>query len=47
MRYSGGLWLAELDLAPGAWVVHLEADAPDGTVFRQRLARYPGSLVRN
>ncbi len=47
MRYSGGLWVAELPLAPGAWVVHLEADAPDGTVFRQRLAHYPGSIVRN
>lgn len=47
MRYSGGLWVADLALAPGAWVVHLEADAPDGTVFRQRLAHYPGSIVRN
>lgn len=46
MRYSGGLWMADLALSPGAWVVHLEADAPDGTVFRQRLAHYPGSIVR-
>ena len=45
MRYSGGLWVADVALAPGAWVVHLEADAPDGTVFRQRLAHYPGSIV--
>ncbi|MBA4489687.1 FixH family protein [Paracoccus sp. S1E-3] len=45
MRYSGGLWVADLALAPGAWVIHLEADAPDGTVFRQRLANYPGSIV--
>lgn len=47
MRYSGGLWVADVDLAPGAWVVHLEADAANGTVFRQRLAHYPGSIVRN
>lgn len=47
MRYSGGLWVADLALAPGAWVIHLEADAPDGTTFRQRLARYPGSIVRD
>ena len=46
MRYSGGLWVADLALAPGAWVVHLEAEAPDGTVFRQRLANYPGSMVK-
>lgn len=46
MRYMGGLWGADLTLAPGAWVLHLEAEAPDGTVFRQRLADYPGSRVR-
>ncbi|WBU65194.1 FixH family protein [Paracoccus aerodenitrificans] len=45
MRYSGGVWIGEVALAPGAWVVHLEADAPDGTIFRQRLAGYPGSRV--
>lgn len=47
MRYKGGLWVADLDLAPGAWVVHLEADAPGGTTFRQRLAHYPGSIVKD
>ena len=46
MRYIGGLWVADLALAPGAWVVHLEAVAPDGTRFRQRLADYPGSMVK-
>ncbi|MDO5606077.1 MAG: FixH family protein [Paracoccus sp. (in: a-proteobacteria)] len=45
MHYSGGLWQADLDLAPGAWVVHLEADAPGGTTFRQRLSGFPGSTV--
>lgn len=42
MRYAGGLWVADVSLAPGAWVLHLEADAPDGTIFRQRLSDYPG-----
>ncbi|MFD1795647.1 FixH family protein [Paracoccus aurantiacus] len=46
MRNAGGIWLADLPLPPGAWVLHLEADAPDGTVFRQRLSHYPGSMVR-
>ncbi|MDO5643117.1 MAG: FixH family protein [Paracoccus sp. (in: a-proteobacteria)] len=46
MRYQGDLWVADLPLAPGAWVVHLEARAPDGTLFRQRLAGYPGSMVK-
>ncbi|MFV0408335.1 MAG: FixH family protein [Paracoccus sp. (in: a-proteobacteria)] len=46
MRYSGGLWVADVALAPGAWVVHMEAEAPDGTVFRQRLSHYPGSTVK-
>ncbi len=46
MRYTGGLWVADLPLAPGAWVIHLEAQAPDGTTFRQRLANYPGSMVK-
>ncbi|WBU59196.1 FixH family protein [Paracoccus albus] len=46
MRYLSGLWVADLNLQPGAWVVHLQAEAPDGTIFRQRLADYPGSLVK-
>lgn len=46
MRYQGGLWIADLALQPGAWVVHLQAEAPDGTIFRQRLAKYPGSMVK-
>lgn len=46
MRYSGGLWVADLPLAPGSWVLHLEAEASDGTRFRQRLVDYPGSLVK-
>ena len=46
MRYLSGLWVADLTLQPGAWVVHLQAEAPDGTIFRQRLADYPGSMVK-
>lgn len=46
MRYTGGLWVADMALDPGAWVIHLEATAPDGTLFRQRLADYPGSMVK-
>lgn len=37
LTYSGGIFTAPLDLAPGAWLIHLEAKAADGTAFRQRL----------
>ena len=46
MQLSQGIWSGRLALAPGAWVVHLEADAPGGTVFRQRISDYPGSTVK-
>ncbi|WP_126974907.1 FixH family protein [Frigidibacter oleivorans] len=36
LTYSGGLYTAPLGLAPGAWLLHLEARAADGTAFRQR-----------
>jgi nitrogen fixation protein FixH len=32
-----GVWQAELPLARGKWMLKLEAEAADGTVFRQRL----------
>lgn len=35
--YSGGIYSAPVVLAPGAWLIHLEARAADGTLFRQRL----------
>lgn len=37
MVLSGGVFSAPLTLAPGAWLIHLEAKAADGTPFRQRL----------
>ncbi|MDD8022685.1 MAG: FixH family protein [Paracoccaceae bacterium] len=35
--YKGGLFIAPVQLASGAWLIHLEAKASDGTAFRQRL----------
>ena len=37
MLYRGGIYSAPMQLAPGAWLIHLEAKAADGTPFRQRL----------
>jgi nitrogen fixation protein FixH len=34
---AGGAWVAPLTLAPGKWLLRVEATAADGTVFRQRL----------
>lgn len=34
--YQDGVFSAPIDLAPGNWLIHLEAIAPDGTPFRQR-----------
>ncbi|WP_350934908.1 FixH family protein [Thioclava kandeliae] len=36
-RRVNGAYVTDLDLAPGAWLVHLEAVATDGTPFRQRI----------
>jgi nitrogen fixation protein FixH len=35
--YAGGLFMAPMTLDAGAWLIHLEAKASDGTAFRQRL----------
>lgn len=35
--YKGGIFTAPVTLEPGAWLIHLEATATDGTAFRQRL----------
>ena len=35
--YHNGYFSAPLELAPGAWLLHLRATAPDGTQFRQRI----------
>lgn len=34
---EAGAYLAHADLAPGKWMMHVEAEAVDGTMFRQRL----------
>jgi nitrogen fixation protein FixH len=33
----GGSYRTEVALKPGKWMMHVEAVAPDGTLFRQRL----------
>lgn len=35
--YVGGIFTAPVQLAPGAWLLHLDAEAADGTKFRQRI----------
>jgi nitrogen fixation protein FixH len=35
--YKGGLFIAPITLEPGAWLIHLEARAADGTPFRKRM----------
>lgn len=37
---DGGRFTAPLELGPGKWMMKVEALAPDGTVFRQRLDLY-------
>lgn len=34
---AGGAYAAAVDLGQGNWLIHLEAHAEDGTLFRQRL----------
>lgn len=36
LQLSGGIYSAKIALEPGAWLLHLQAEAPDGTPFRQR-----------
>ncbi|WP_347139833.1 FixH family protein [Paracoccus sp. SSK6] len=43
---AGGVYRAALDLAPGAWNIHVQAVAKDGTQFRQRLDHYAGARVK-
>lgn len=35
-----GVYVADLHLHPGKWMMHVEAHAPDGTLFRQRIDLY-------
>jgi nitrogen fixation protein FixH len=37
MTYKGGVYAVPVQLATGNWLLHLEATAADGTLFRQRL----------
>ncbi len=36
-RREAGIYSAQTKLAPGKWMLHVEATAADGTPFRQRL----------
>ena len=36
-RQIGGEFIAPLDLQPGKWMMQIQAVAPDGTAFRQRI----------
>ncbi|WP_207102677.1 FixH family protein [Paracoccus shandongensis] len=42
---EGGVYRAPLTLEPGAWNIHVQAVAEDGTAFRQRLDHYAGARV--
>lgn len=44
--YDGGLFRAPLTLAPGNWIIHVTAEAWDGTPFRQRIDHFAGSRVK-
>lgn len=36
-QFNGRRYVAQADLAPGNWNIRMEAEAADGTVFRQRV----------
>ena len=37
LTFADGVYSAPVSLAPGAWLIHLEARSRDGVLFRQRL----------
>ncbi|OSP56739.1 FixH family protein [Pseudoruegeria sp. SK021] len=41
-RRDAGTFVAPADMARGNWNIRLEAQAPDGTVFRQRVVLHVG-----
>lgn len=43
--YENGAFRAPVQLAAGAWNIHLTAEASDGTIFRQRIDHYTGNRV--
>jgi nitrogen fixation protein FixH len=34
---EAGVYVAKVPLAPGKWMLHVEATAPDGTLYRRRI----------
>ncbi|GGH59489.1 nitrogen fixation protein FixH [Frigidibacter albus] len=36
LAYTGGIYTTKLDLEPGNWLLHLNAESADGVAFRQR-----------
>lgn len=40
LTHQGGVFRTPLQLPPGAWIIHLNATAADGTEFRQRLDHF-------
>lgn len=43
---AGGVYRVPLDLEPGAWIIHVQAMAEDGTPFRQRLNHHAGARAK-
>ncbi|AWB49572.1 nitrogen fixation protein FixH [Gemmobacter aquarius] len=39
---QNGVWVSDVQLNPGKWMMMIKAKAPDGTVFRQRLDLFVG-----
>lgn len=46
MTRVSGVWEAPLTLARGKWMLRVEAQAPDGTMFRQRLELFVTDQVQ-
>ena len=44
--YNDGVFSTPLTLEPGVWIIHLEATAPDGTRFQQRLDHFTGARIQ-
>ncbi|HHY02135.1 MAG TPA: FixH family protein [Paracoccus sp.] len=44
--YEDGMFRAPLTLSPGNWIIHVTAEAWDGTQFRQRIDHFSGSRVK-
>lgn len=42
---EAGVYRAPVTLAPGAWIIHVQAHAADGTEFKQRIDHFHGARV--